>query len=84
MGLKIIFVDCTKLKCLEAAITPETKVGEREITELTCLMPLNNFIDATARWGVCGKVFVLEGAQEWSLGEEVGAQLQWDHCSAKS
>ncbi|XP_072199166.1 cystathionine gamma-lyase isoform X2 [Excalfactoria chinensis] len=26
MGLKIVFVDCTKLKCLEAAITPETKL----------------------------------------------------------
>lgn len=26
MGLKAVFVDCTKLECLEAAITPETKV----------------------------------------------------------
>lgn len=26
MGLKISFVDCTKLKCLEAAITPNTKL----------------------------------------------------------
>ncbi|KAM8805731.1 cystathionine gamma-lyase-like [Eudromia elegans] len=26
MGLNIIFVDCTKLECLEAAITPETKL----------------------------------------------------------
>ncbi|KAM8805844.1 cystathionine gamma-lyase-like [Eudromia elegans] len=26
MGLKVIFVDCTKLECLEAAITPETKL----------------------------------------------------------
>ncbi|XP_019383948.1 PREDICTED: cystathionine gamma-lyase [Gavialis gangeticus] len=26
MGLKVTFVDCTKLECLEAAITPETKL----------------------------------------------------------
>ncbi|XP_015678822.1 cystathionine gamma-lyase [Protobothrops mucrosquamatus] len=26
MGLKAVFVDCTKLECLEAAITPETKL----------------------------------------------------------
>ncbi|KYO36867.1 cystathionine gamma-lyase isoform X1 [Alligator mississippiensis] len=26
MGLKVTFVDCTKLECLEAAITPETKI----------------------------------------------------------
>ncbi|XP_054835553.1 cystathionine gamma-lyase-like [Eublepharis macularius] len=26
MGLKAIFVDCTKLECLKAAITPETKL----------------------------------------------------------
>lgn len=26
MGLKAVFVDCTKLERLEAAITPETKV----------------------------------------------------------
>ncbi|XP_060087999.1 cystathionine gamma-lyase [Heteronotia binoei] len=26
LGLKAIFVDCTKLECLEAAITPETKL----------------------------------------------------------
>ncbi|NXA03874.1 CGL lyase, partial [Sapayoa aenigma] len=26
MGLKVVFVDCTKPKCLEAALTPETKL----------------------------------------------------------
>ncbi|XP_077189482.1 cystathionine gamma-lyase [Paroedura picta] len=26
LGLKTVFVDCTKLECLEAAITPETKL----------------------------------------------------------
>ncbi|NWI68396.1 CGL lyase, partial [Todus mexicanus] len=26
MGLNVVFVDCTKTKCLEAAITPETKL----------------------------------------------------------
>lgn len=30
MGINVVFVDCTKLKQLEAAITPETKVGERK------------------------------------------------------
>ncbi|NXY85035.1 CGL lyase, partial [Alcedo cyanopectus] len=26
MGLNVVFVDCTEIKCLEAAITPETKL----------------------------------------------------------
>nr|XP_009935694.1 PREDICTED: cystathionine gamma-lyase [Opisthocomus hoazin] len=26
MGLNVVFVDCTKMECLEAAITPETKL----------------------------------------------------------
>ncbi|CAI9546997.1 unnamed protein product [Staurois parvus] len=26
MGVKVVFVDCSNLKCLEAAITPETKL----------------------------------------------------------
>lgn len=34
MGLNVSFVDCTKIECLEAAITPQTKVGESEIAEL--------------------------------------------------
>lgn len=72
MGLKVIFVDCTKLKCLEAAITPETKVGEREIAELTCLMSLNNFIDATAGWGVHEKVLVLERLRNGLCGKGSG------------
>lgn len=81
MGLKVIFVDCTKLKCLEAAITPETKVGERE---LTCLMSLNNFIDATAGWGVCGKVLCWKGSGVVSVGRGQGtAAMGPPQCKAE-
>lgn len=44
------------MECLEAAITPETKVGEREIAELTCLMSLNNFILAHCIGCMCQAV----------------------------
>lgn len=52
MGLNVVFVDCSNIKCLEAAITPETKVGERKIAERTCLMSLNNSILALVVMGV--------------------------------
>jgi len=68
MGLNVVFVDCTKMECLEAAITPETKVGERGSADLTCLMSLQNFILALVL-GVCTKQ---RGCRGGLCGDGVG------------
>lgn len=68
MGLNVVFVDCAKIECLEAAITPETKVVEREVAELACLMLLNNFIVAPVVLGVCVK----RRGLQWPLWEQLG------------
>uniref|UniRef100_A0A8C0ENW5 Cystathionine gamma-lyase n=1 Tax=Bubo bubo TaxID=30461 RepID=A0A8C0ENW5_BUBBB len=51
MGLKVVFVDCTKLACLEAAITPETKLVWIE----TPTNPTLKVIDIQACAGVVHK-----------------------------
>lgn len=73
MGINVVFVDCTKLKQLEAAITPETKVGERKKnTKLICLMFLNNVIGATGGSGVCGNVLAVARARGGLCGRRLG------------
>nr|XP_020650917.1 cystathionine gamma-lyase-like isoform X1 [Pogona vitticeps]XP_020650918.1 cystathionine gamma-lyase-like isoform X1 [Pogona vitticeps]XP_020650919.1 cystathionine gamma-lyase-like isoform X1 [Pogona vitticeps]XP_020650921.1 cystathionine gamma-lyase-like isoform X2 [Pogona vitticeps] len=48
MGLNTVFVDCTKLECLEAAITPETKLVWIEVAT----NPTLKFVDIQA----CAKI----------------------------